>query len=164
MTAHLREIWQIKHQNAASIMGRNIVMHIGVEAVLNLDTSHIFDCSGIAHDDVARLPDIDTRVGCAAHQHRINQDVLAFNGVYSISAVGRLGAASPFDAQLVINDTVSALRFNPVAFAIFNSEFAKDDVVRSHQKPLACALLSRKIERGFEPALPLHRHAIDVER
>ena len=43
MPAHLRQIGQVKHENAARIMGCNIVMYIGIKAVFNLNTGHIFN-------------------------------------------------------------------------------------------------------------------------
>ena len=56
--AQLRQVRQIKHQNASCIACRNIVINISIKAVFNFDTRDIFICNRSAHDDVSRLTDI----------------------------------------------------------------------------------------------------------
>src|SRR3546814_12861020 len=52
----------------------------------------------------------------------------------------------PFDAKLVIDDAVGALRLDAVAFRVEHREVGEIDVVRSDEQPLARALLAREIE------------------
>src|SRR3546814_16599654 len=72
----------------------------------------------IADDDILRLADVNARVRCAAHIDAVDQHVAAFDGIDAIGAVGRLRPRGPFDAQLVIDDAVGALRLDAVALRI----------------------------------------------
>ena len=52
-----------------------------------------------AHDDVLRLADVEARVGGAAYDRVLDQDVLALHRVEPVRAVVRIGPARPFGAD-----------------------------------------------------------------
>ena len=63
----------------------------------------------MAHNDIARLPDINARIRRTAHKYRVNQDIFAFDGIDPICAIGGQWSARPFNAQFVIDDAVRTL-------------------------------------------------------
>ncbi len=75
MPAHLRQARQVEHQDAAGVVGGDVVVHIGVEGVLDLDAGDVELRAAIANDDVLGLADIDTGVRGALHRHRIDQHI-----------------------------------------------------------------------------------------
>src|SRR3546814_16101104 len=106
----------------------------------------IFGRDRIAHDDILRLAHVNTRVGRAAHIDAVDQHVGAFDRIDAIGAVGRLRPRGPFAAQLVIDDTVGALRLDPVALRVEHREFGAAPIVGGDEQPFARPLLPRNAE------------------
>ena len=163
MPALLRQSGQIEHQNAAGVAGGDIVMDVGIVAVLDLDPRDILHRDRIADDDVARLADIDARIRRAAHHRTVDQHMLALDRVDAIGAVGRARFARPFDLDGEVDDAVGALRFDAVALAVAYTEIAQHDIVAGDHQPLTRALLAREIERRRIHACTAHGDAIDIE-
>src|SRR3546814_4794720 len=67
MPALHRQARQVEHEDAAGILRRDIVVDVGVIAVLDLDPRDILGRDRIADDDILRLADVNARVRCAAH-------------------------------------------------------------------------------------------------
>ena len=59
------QIGQVEHEDAAGIVGGDIVVDVGKGRILDLDAGDVVLGAGIANDDLTRLADINAGVGRA---------------------------------------------------------------------------------------------------
>src|SRR6185437_9807098 len=130
-----------EHQDAAGIVSRDIVVHVGIEAVLNLDAGHVVFGTAVLDDDILRLSYIDAGVGCAPDRDPIDEHVRRGDGIDTIRAVLRPGSAGPFDDQIDHADAIDTLGLHAVAARVLNREISNSDVVRGDEKPLRFSFL-----------------------
>src|SRR5690606_27658388 len=115
VAAHDRQVREVEHQDAAGVVGGDVVVDVGVGRVLDLDAGDVVFGAAVADDDVVRLADIDAGVGGAVHGDALDQDVLRLDRIDAIGAVLGLGPAGPFDGEIPVGDVVGALGLDPVA-------------------------------------------------
>jgi hypothetical protein len=155
---------QVEHQDAAGILGGDVVVNVSVHRVLDLDAGDVVFGAAVAHDDVLRLADIDARVGRTRNGHAVDQHVLGFDRIDPIGPVGRKWTPSPDHLQVLVGDIVGTLGFDAVTLGVLHRETGQRDAVRSHQQALARALLFLEGDDGLVDARAAEGYIVDIER
>ena len=76
VAALYRQIGEIENQDTPGVVGRDVVVNVGAEGVLDLDAGDVVLGAAVAHDDVLALADIDAGIRCAAYGDAFDQHVL----------------------------------------------------------------------------------------
>ena len=164
VSAHLRQVWQVENKDAARIMGRDIVEHIRIDRVLDLDPGDIEFRAAVLDDDVLGLTDIDARVRRTLHGHAVDQDIGRGHGIDTVGTVLFARATRPFDPDIDEADFVRPLGLDPITAAVFYGEVADRDAIRGNEQAFTRALLALEGQDRRFGACALDRHIIDIER
>ena len=100
----LRQVGHREDQDAAGVVGGQVVVDVGPGRILDLDAGHVLLDRVAPDDDVLRLADIDAGVGGADGLAVLDQHVRAEHGVKPVAAVGLLRAAGPLGADVAENE------------------------------------------------------------
>ncbi len=60
MSALLWKVGKVENQNAACVVGQDVVVNVGVEAVFDLQPCHVVFSAVVARDDLVALADVNT--------------------------------------------------------------------------------------------------------
>ncbi len=144
MAALLGQVGQIEDENPSGIVRGEVVVDVGVVAVLDFDACHVVLGDAVAHDDVFTLADVNAGVRRADRDTPVDEHVGRFDGIQAVGAVGGLGAAGPFRPHVDEADAVRALDLDGVADGVLDGEVAQDHAVAGDQETLAAGVLVRK--------------------
>ena len=164
VSAHLRQVWQVENKDAARIMGRDIVEHIRIDRVLDLDPGDIEFRAAVLDDDIFGLTDIDARVRRTLYGHAVDQDIGRGHGIDTVGAVLFVRTTRPFDPDIDEADFVRPLGLDPITAAVFYGEVADRDAIRGNEQAFTRALLALEGQDRRFGACALDRHIIDIER
>ena len=136
-----RQPRQVEDQNAAAVVGGEVVEHVGVERVFDLDAGHVLEHAAILDDDLLRLPDVHAGVGRPADDAAVDQHVLARHGVDAVRAIGGFGLAGPGGADVAEGDVLRADDLDRVATRVFDRQILDDEVIARRFDSLRAHLL-----------------------
>src|SRR5690606_15390007 len=84
MVTGLGQVGHVEHQDAAGIVGGDVVIHIGVDGIFGFDARHVVFGAAAANDDIAGLTDINAGIRCADGHAVFNQHVVAVDGIETV--------------------------------------------------------------------------------
>ena len=160
----LRQIRHIEHEDTACIVGRDIVEHVGVHRVLNLNASHVVFGPRIFNDHILRLSNVDARVRGTNRDNRVDERIFSLNWVDSVSAVIYARSARPLRPHSPDHDIARFIDLQRVALRILDGQIFDHEVTPRDKQSLSADQLSLKIENRIVHALTTDRNAIRCER
>src|SRR5690606_38923144 len=104
----LRQIGHVEYQDAAGIAGGDIVVDVGTDGVLDLDTRNVALGTAVAHHHVARLPDIDAGVRGTDGHHAVDQHILGLHRVDAVGTILGSWAVGPLGTHATDDDVLAA--------------------------------------------------------
>ncbi len=105
-----------------------------MKRIFDLDAGHVALGPVIAHDHVARLTDVDARIGSANRHTFFEQHVHGLHRVDAIGAVVLIRTIGPFDTNAADDDVASAVDLESIARSILDRQVLDREIARIHEQ------------------------------
>lgn len=156
----LLKLGHVEHENAAGVVGCDIVIDIGADRVLNLNSRNIVFSAIVPDDNIARLSDINAGIRSPDRDIAFNQNVGRLHRIDAIRSVLLARTVRPFGPDTADRDILAFVDLERIALCIFDCEILDRKVACGNQQALCPGDLIGKTENGFVHPCPADRYAI----